>query len=280
MLADGGVDRDRWQRMETPDSVLSAMAALTVGPKAPFHQEPSSPMQFAAPQTWMNNVCQADQRARRMQQADLRARRAAHAAQPFVPSPTAPAFVPSPAAPVGPIELLDAQSKLLQGNTPVVPPTPSTPAVVENKPQGGSFKTKPCRSFARTGRCPYPNCRFRHGEPREAHQLKPDSIAVISASNVIDDDDPPPAARGQGQGGVLATAMAEERALRLASAAQLLSDGHPPLPPPAPPGAQAGAFDVNQGGGSAPPGGWPGSQSNHTCRLFEPWAFASGGEIS
>ena len=128
--------------------------------------------------------------------------------------------------------------------------------------------------------CPYPNCRFRHGEPREAHQLKPDSIAVISASNVIDDDDPPPAARGQEQGGVLATAMAEERALLLASAAQLLADGHPPLPPPAPPGAQAGSFDVNQGGGSAPPGGWPGSQSNHACRLFEPWAFASGGGIS
>jgi len=35
-----------------------------------------------------------------------------------------------------------------------------------------SYKTKACRSFARTGRCPYgPRCRFMHGDAREAQQL-------------------------------------------------------------------------------------------------------------
>ena len=38
--------------------------------------------------------------------------------------------------------------------------------------QPSSYKTKACRSYARTGRCPYgPRCRFMHGDVMEAQHL-------------------------------------------------------------------------------------------------------------
>ena len=45
-------------------------------------------------------------------------------------------------------------------------------ALSPSQDQPSSYKTKACRSFARTGRCPYgPRCRFMHGDVREAQDL-------------------------------------------------------------------------------------------------------------
>lgn len=49
---------------------------------------------------------------------------------------------------------------------------PSPTLLMPAQDQPSSYKTKACRSFARTGRCPYgPRCRFMHGDVREAQQL-------------------------------------------------------------------------------------------------------------
>ena len=50
------------------------------------------------------------------------------------------------------------------------PPPRIAPCCAQDQPT--SYKTKACRSFARTGRCPYgPRCRFMHGDVREAQHL-------------------------------------------------------------------------------------------------------------
>ena len=53
----------------------------------------------------------------------------------------------------------------------LVPHQPrTTPRAAQDQPL--TYKTKLCRSFARTGKCPYgPRCRFVHGDIAEAQQL-------------------------------------------------------------------------------------------------------------
>ena len=103
------------------------------------------------------------------------------------------------------------------GTTPRAP-LPAVPPPLARHPQDqpSSYKTKACRSFARTGRCPYgPRCRFMHGDASEAEQLAALRLA----------DDGRSAGAPSQQDVTAAAGVGAPSAADMASYAKILSNG-------------------------------------------------------